>query len=567
MRSKTISIWVLLWLTATVSWFGSAHAQTNRRLGEARVDLASGRAIISLGGGAVDRMQVESIDRAVQITSVSVKYADGRTQYFGSLPLAPGQRSKDLVVRGASAAVAMTLEFRSQPGLQTGIVVYGHATVARHLDPVKPSAERKTTRSPDVALAPPAATPPAPAPTPPPAASRSAPVNPRVLALPSPGAADARSGGPPPAPVPPTAVIAMDTCKEHSICTPVPVFFGTDRKQTTHPDRIDFGADRERQLKLGQAIVTVPRVKRQAGKVLRPTLFETMVLRIPEQGDPSLHFTIPKNGIAVLTEAEFLTAVRSHRATAGTFKDHAFVFVHGYNTSFDSALYRTAQIAFDLSDVAGGEVDRVPFGTAFLYSWPSGGGTVDYVYDHESARGAERHFRDFLDLVISKSGAKQVHLIAHSLGNSVLLNVLQDYKVPRQPAASINQIILAAPAIDAEEFGIIAGKIKGLATGGITLYASSNDRALYAASSLNRGRPMAGDVPSHGPIIVAGVDSIDVSAIPTDSFWGHDRYADRRELLEDIWRLVSKGVRPPDSRSPRYRVEGAGGMTFWRYKP
>ena len=332
-----------------------------------------------------------------------------------------------------------------------------------------------------------------------------------------------------------------------------------------HADRIDFGADRDRHLELGQAIVTVPRVKRQAGKVLRPTLFETLVLRIPEQGDPARHFTIPKNGVTVMTQDQFLAAVRAHRDNAGTFKDHAFVFVHGYNTAFDSALYRTAQIAFDLSDVAGAEADRVPFGTAFLYSWPSGGGAVDYVYDHESARGAEGHFRDFLDLVIAKSGAKQVHLIAHSLGNAVLLNVLQNYKMPVPAGATINQVILAAPAIDAEEFSIVAGKIARLATGGITLYASSNDRALSAASRLNRGRPMAGDVPSGGPIIVAGVDSIDVSAIPTDSFWGHDRYADRRELLEDIWRLVSKGVHPPDSRSQRFKIEGKAGQVFWRY--
>lgn len=365
-------------------------------------------------------------------------------------------------------------------------------------------------------------------------------------------------------PIPPTAA-AADVCKQRSICTPVPVFFGTDRRQVAHADRIDFGADRDRRLHLGQAIVTVPRVKRQAGKVLRPTLFETLVLRIPPQGDPARHFTIPKNGVTVMTEDQFLAAVRGHRDNAGTFKDHAFVFVHGYNTAFDSALYRTAQIAFDLSDVAGSEADRVPFGTAFLYSWPSGGGTVDYVYDHESARGAESHFHDFLDLVVAKTGAKQVHLIAHSLGNAVLLNVLQDYKMPASAGAVINQVILAAPAIDAEEFGIIAGKIKGLVSGGVTLYASSNDRALYAASSLNRGRPMAGDVPAGGPVIVAGIDSIDVSAIPTDSFWGHDRYADRRELLEDIWRLVSKGVRPPDSRSPRYKAVDKVGQVFWRY--
>ena len=234
-------------------------------------------------------------------------------------------------------------------------------------------------------------------------------------------------------------------------------------------------------MQLGQAIVTVPRVKRQSGKVLRPTLFERLVLRIPESGDPARHFTIPRNGISLMSESEFLNAVRVHRENAGTFRDHAFVFVHGYNTAFDSALYRTAQIAFDLSDVAGSEADRVPFGTAFLYSWPSGGGTVDYVYDHGSARGAEEHFQKFLDLVIAKSGAKQIHLIAHSLGNSLLLNVLKNYRLPPSAGASINQIILAAPAIDAEEFGFIAEK------GHLPAYATSDQLEIVARLEVGSG--------------------------------------------------------------------------------
>lgn len=613
--------YLVLFFLALVSVTGAgseAEAQTSVRLGEARVALASGRATIILSHGApIDRIQLESMDRAVQVMSATVTFADGRVHALGGMALTSNTRSGERVLGAPGAPIRLALVFRPQAGAQTRIVVYGRTVAAQPSAPTtsetsgsgrkkasrmskggrpvespqaneadatserraaknleglrqdevrrqdEERARQEYLRQRDVqrqagnrrsATAPP--------PVPP------APAAELPDGRPSPGARDpAGSGFGRPATRPPIrpTVVAADPCKERSICTPVPVFFGTDRKQVAHADRIDFGADRDRHLELGQAIVTVPRVKRQAGKVLRPTLFETLVLRIPEQGDPARHFTIPKNGVTVMTQDQFLAAVRAHRDNAGTFKDHAFVFVHGYNTAFDSALYRTAQIAFDLSDVAGAEADRVPFGTAFLYSWPSGGGAVDYVYDHESARGAEVHFRDFLDLVIAKSGAKQVHLIAHSLGNAVLLNVLQNYKMPVPAGATINQVILAAPAIDAEEFSIIAGKIERLATGGITLYASSNDRALSAASRLNRGRPMAGDVPSGGPIIVAGIDSIDVSAIPTDSFWGHDRYADRRELLEDIWRLVSKGVHPPDSRSQRFKIEGKAGQVFWRY--
>ena len=79
------------------------------------------------------------------------------------------------------------------------------------------------------------------------------------------------------------------------------------------------------------------------------------------------------------------------------FKDQAVVFVHGYNTSFDNALYRTAQIAYDL------EFD----GATFLYSWPSGGAVASYTYDRESAQASEPYLREFLEMVVKQTGAKR----------------------------------------------------------------------------------------------------------------------------------------------------------------
>ena len=65
------------------------------------------------------------------------------------------------------------------------------------------------------------------------------------------------------------------------------------------------------------------------------------------------------------------------------FQDQALVFVHGYNNGFDDALFRTAQIAYDL------KYDGAPF----LYSWPSGAGIAGYPYDRESAQQAEPYLQ------------------------------------------------------------------------------------------------------------------------------------------------------------------------------
>mgnify|MGYP000461608862 CR=1 FL=1 len=68
-------------------------------------------------------------------------------------------------------------------------------------------------------------------------------------------------------------------------------------------------------------------------------------------------------------------------------------------TDFDFALYRTAQMAYDL------RFD----GATFLYSWPSAGDFTGYVYDRESSEQAEPYLRDFLDMVMRDTGAR-VHL-------------------------------------------------------------------------------------------------------------------------------------------------------------
>ncbi len=75
--------------------------------------------------------------------------------------------------------------------------------------------------------------------------------------------------------------------------------------------------------------------------------------------------------------------MKERLAQSQRFKDHAVVFIHGYNTSFDFAIYRTAQVAYDL------KFD----GAAFAYSWPSGGGLASYTYDRESSGQAEPYLK------------------------------------------------------------------------------------------------------------------------------------------------------------------------------
>ena len=254
------------------------------------------------------------------------------------------------------------------------------------------------------------------------------------------------------------------------------------------------------------------------------------------------------------SQPDFLNLVRQRLTASNRYKNHALVFVHGYNTSFDNAVYRTAQIAYDLN------FD----GATFLYSWPSGGAVASYTYDRESAQASEPYLRQFLDLVVKETGAASISIIAHSMGNQPLMDVLKDMRNAAPPEVAINEVILAAPDVDADSFANVAQRIEGVARG-VTLYAAANDRALIVSRNFWRN-PRAGDVPASGPLIVPGIETIDVTGASTDSFaLNHSGYAENNELLQDIGRLILSGLRPPDQRLPALKRTSSPKGDYWRY--
>lgn len=365
------------------------------------------------------------------------------------------------------------------------------------------------------------------------------------------------AGAPPPAPgagvtKPGTAVV-----DEKSDWDVVPVFFGTDRARATDPKRIAYGSDRGRKLELGRALITVPK-SHEVPNIERPWAIKVPYfdVKLYEQAeDPKKHFTMKE--IQALTKDQFLAFVRERLATSSRYKDHAVIFVHGYNTAFDSAIYRTAQMAYDL------KFDGAPF----LYSWPSGATFESYTYDRESAGQSQPFMREFLDLVVKETGAKSVSIIAHSMGNQPVLQILRDLRYTKPEGVQISQIILAAPDVDRDNFENIAKEIKGMASG-MTLYAAGNDRALNVSKRFNGGVPRAGDVPATGPLVLAGIDTIDVTSAGMEGLYlNHSGYAENEALLADIALIIQTGERPPDKRFPILQKVQTGSGEYWKYPP
>jgi pimeloyl-ACP methyl ester carboxylesterase len=231
-------------------------------------------------------------------------------------------------------------------------------------------------------------------------------------------------GGPPPTEHKAARDGNEKDCVSRDVCTPVLILFGTNRQRQDTLEHISFGPERGKQLALGTALVTVPK-SHGRGEVERPSYWDLWDLLTGLKQDPRRHFVIAKDGVRIFeSTADFINEMRSTRQGLHQFRDHAFAFVHGFNVSFEDALYRTAQIAFDLGARVNGVYE--PFGLPFLYSWPSQGTFNGYGADEDSARLSLDHLKEFLQLVVDKSDAKNLHLIAHSMGNQPLLHVLEE---------------------------------------------------------------------------------------------------------------------------------------------
>ncbi|WP_081851376.1 alpha/beta fold hydrolase [Bradyrhizobium sp. URHD0069] len=136
------------------------------------------------------------------------------------------------------------------------------------------------------------------------------------------------------------------------------------------------------------------------------------------------------------------------------------------NTKFRDAVFRTAQIVWDLQFQ----------GTTVLFSWPSRGEIADYIYDQNSALGS----RAALLRVVAnlrKAGFQHVDILAHSMGNLIAVDALSNSASTKSPVA-IAQLRMAAPDVDRDMFIQAIPRVAKVAKG-LTLYASANDRALW----------------------------------------------------------------------------------------
>jgi esterase/lipase superfamily enzyme len=546
-RALRLLIAVLIWLPLATE----THAAGDRWviLATRTIDTKAGRASLDLkkAKGAFRAIRLAVKSGALALTHVEITYSDGTVlKVRRSLLLRQEQKTPPFGSHQDAFIDSVALRFQSAAGELDGATVEisglqsPQGAVAVRSAPSQPSpdpaAPEKTGKAGEESHR-----------QPPAEEARRAPKAPRP-ARETDHRPTQKAESPKPVPVVRGAIEPWDV---------VPVFYGTDRVRQQAGANAIYGSERARRLELGRALVTVPKAH-QLPHIERPWAYRlpfTQIVLHSQPEDPRQHFTL--KDVRPLSRDEFLQLIAERLNGSSNYKDHALIFVHGFNTSFEYALYRTAQIAYDI------KFDGVPL----LYSWPSKGALTvhDYSHDRESAGQAEPYLREFLELVARETGAKSVSIIAHSMGNQLLLPALRDLRRMAPSDVAISQVVLAAPDVDRDAFENIARELAGVSRG-VTMLAAGNDLALDISRRFWGGVPRAGDVPPEGPLVTEGIDTIDITAVSTKMFaLNHSGYADTNALLSDIQLLIQTGERPPDKRIPILeRIKTAKG-DYWRY--
>jgi esterase/lipase superfamily enzyme len=295
------------------------------------------------------------------------------------------------------------------------------------------------------------------------------------------------------------------------------IFVATTRQASS--DAKVFGNSRSRRLNFARVNVTVPK-SHETGQIER---------KKPGKDDDPLKFFTATEVVAYDAQPQFSSALSADIAARG---GRVMVFIHGYNTSFDSAVYRATQIAHD---------SGYP-GTPVLFSWASGGKTKDYVYDRESASVARDQLEVTLRL-LAQSGARRVDIVAHSMGTWVTMEALRQLALAgdRDLGGKLGDVVLASPDIDVDVFRSQMRRY-GKPTRPFFLMLSADDRALKLSGILAGNKPRVGDYANAADLAELGVMVVDVSHEKGGDSLNHTKFADNPALVK----LLGQRLREDD---------------------
>ena len=313
----------------------------------------------------------------------------------------------------------------------------------------------------------------------------------------------------------------------------VDMLVATTRAPVADPPGVMFGGERAIGLAFADIAVSIPPdAVRKVGEVQWPA---------SQPGDPAHDFVTTRADRMDLKEAR----ANFDRRIVKTPGRHVLIFVHGYNTRFEEAVYRFAQITHDSG------ADIVPV----LFTWPSRGRALEYFYDRESANYSRDALEAVLRAVIEDPNVASVSMLSHSLGNFVAVEAVRQMAIRDHGLSpKIKDIMLASPDIDVDVFRRQIAEIEiDDKRPPITLFVSQDDRALGISKLLAGDEPRLGAVdptaePYRGILEKAHVHVVDLTTMAADDPTNHNKFADS-DVVKRIGLRLAAGQPLNDAKS------------------
>ncbi len=305
---------------------------------------------------------------------------------------------------------------------------------------------------------------------------------------------------------------------------PIAIFAVSTRKGESGPAS-EAGNDGEARYSL-QMIGAPP--DHRIGQLERPSLGGP---------DPLKHFALLQR--RPLDEGAFLNELASHLSgRVGSNRD-VLLYVHGFNTGYDEARFRLAQIVLD------GRFGGVPA----LFTWPSTNNLLDYGAAKENATISRDALAKLIRELTETPDVGRVHILAHSMGAWLTMEALRQDAIAGSPAlaAKLGDVMLAAPDID---LNVFRRQLARLDPAHVFVLVAANDRALSLSRTLTGDRPRLGALDPGNPGDRAALEALGVRVYDltkeADIFIGHGAYADAPDAVRTIGAQIA-APRPQDA--------------------
>jgi len=294
----------------------------------------------------------------------------------------------------------------------------------------------------------------------------------------------------------------------------------TTRERDPRPGTL-FNGDRASALSYAELTVSIPPNHKQGEIEWAAT----------PPGDPNVDFVV-RDEKYLDGDKAFVQALNAQLARRPPGSRNVFLFIHGFNTMFAEAVYRSVELAHD------SQAPAVPV----LFTWASRGTATAYVYDLNSATAARDGLEHTLRLLF-RSNAEKVNVLAHSMGNWVTVEAFRQIKISGDlpPANKIGTILLAAPDIDIDVFESELRRF-GKPQKPFYVVLSKDDRALFLSRTIAGGvtRVGAADV---AKLTALGATVIDLSDVKATDPTNHDKFVQLASVAPELRGILARGVR------------------------